>query len=327
MSFQLLTGADLDRLPVEANPWLWDDFLAPGMVTLLTSRWKAGKTTLLAALFAKMAAGGELAGSAVRAGRVVIVSEESPAMWGERRQRLGLGDHVSYFCRPFVARPTDAEWRAMVDVIAGIAADLVVIDPLAMVLPAGAENSPDLLLGTLTYLHRLTELGRAVMLLHHPRKAARADEMSPRGTGALSGFVDVLMTLDHVPSGERRRRLTTVSRRSTPGPRVIELSADGAEYALVTEVEPDDFDDGWPVLRMVMEDALEWLTRKRILAQWPEDHIRPSAITLWRWLDRAVAMGQLERKGSGRRQDPYKYSLPGKIHRREEVAALGPLWE
>jgi len=48
--------------------WLWGGYLAPGNVTLLTGLWRAGKTTLIAALLARMQAGGSLAGLAVRPG-------------------------------------------------------------------------------------------------------------------------------------------------------------------------------------------------------------------------------------------------------------------
>src|SRR5262245_38485074 len=47
------------RLAASAPPlaaWLWQGYLAPGAVTLLTSRWKAGKTTLASVLLARLGA-------------------------------------------------------------------------------------------------------------------------------------------------------------------------------------------------------------------------------------------------------------------------------
>jgi hypothetical protein len=61
--------ADLDASTAGPD-WLWHGYLAAGNVTLLTSPWKAGKTTLTAALLSRMAAG-ELAGSAVRPGKAL----------------------------------------------------------------------------------------------------------------------------------------------------------------------------------------------------------------------------------------------------------------
>src|SRR5262245_61260195 len=58
-------GTDLDHDPI-ALPWLWEGFLALGYVTLLTSQWKSGKTTLMSILLARLRTGGELAGLRVR---------------------------------------------------------------------------------------------------------------------------------------------------------------------------------------------------------------------------------------------------------------------
>src|SRR5262249_14111941 len=94
--FQALTFQDLlTAAPAVAVNWLWHGFLAPGNVTLLTSRWKAGKTTLVAALLARLSQGGTLAGLAVRPGRAVIVSEEGPQQWSIRGHRFAFGPNLA----------------------------------------------------------------------------------------------------------------------------------------------------------------------------------------------------------------------------------------
>ena len=70
--------ADLSAAAGAPQPWLWQGFLAPGAVTLLTTQWKAGKTTLAAVLLARLKAGGELAGLPLAAGGAVVASEEPP---------------------------------------------------------------------------------------------------------------------------------------------------------------------------------------------------------------------------------------------------------
>ena len=51
------------------------------------------------------------------------------------------------------------------------------------------------MLDALAPLRRLTSSGMAVLLLHHPRKEASADGRAARGSGALSGFADVLVEM------------------------------------------------------------------------------------------------------------------------------------
>src|SRR5262245_4077159 len=57
-------------------PCVWHGYLAHYSITLLTGQWKVGKTSLLAALPARMGEGGTLAGRTVTAGRAVVVTEE-----------------------------------------------------------------------------------------------------------------------------------------------------------------------------------------------------------------------------------------------------------
>ncbi len=61
MRAQAFRSIAMDSMPAEttsdAGRWLWDGFLMPGDLTLLTSRWKTGKTTLLAGLLQRLGTG------------------------------------------------------------------------------------------------------------------------------------------------------------------------------------------------------------------------------------------------------------------------------
>jgi hypothetical protein len=59
--------------------WLWHGYLAAGNITLLTSQWKSGKTTLLSVLLAKMAQGGVMAGLRVKPAKALGESIRSRA--------------------------------------------------------------------------------------------------------------------------------------------------------------------------------------------------------------------------------------------------------
>ena len=106
---------DLLRAGQTPTAWLWHGYLKPGTVTLLTSRWKSGKTTLLSVLLSRLASGGELAGRAVTPGKAVVVSEESPEQWAIRGRQLDFGRQVCWLCRPFRGKPTSEQWLALLD--------------------------------------------------------------------------------------------------------------------------------------------------------------------------------------------------------------------
>jgi hypothetical protein len=226
-----LAGLAAAAVPIS---WLWYGYLAPGNVTLLTSRWKAGKTTLVSVLLARLKAGGSLAGLPVAPARTVVVTEEPAARWIERSQRLDLGDAVSWQCRPFRTKPRMAEWLALIDRLGelrGRGIDLGVIDPLSEFLPGRNENSAGVMLEALLPLRRLTDAGMAVLLLHHPRRADSPAGCAGRGSGALLAYADILLEMyayPHAAETDRRRRLVGCSRfDDTPRQLVIELNAAG----------------------------------------------------------------------------------------------------
>src|SRR5207245_8098844 len=88
--------------------------------------------------------------------------------------------------------------------------DLVIMDTLAALLPGHAEMSAPKLLDCLLPLQALASRGPAVWLLHHPAKGKRADGQAARGSGALSGFADIIMEMTcfhRARSRDRRRRI------------------------------------------------------------------------------------------------------------------------
>src|SRR5262249_52012644 len=90
VDFSPLAMEELRRASAGQPGWLLQGYLAPGNVTLLTSQWKSGKTTLMSVLLSRMKTGGQFAGLPLRAGRATVVSEESPAHWVARSQHLDL---------------------------------------------------------------------------------------------------------------------------------------------------------------------------------------------------------------------------------------------
>src|SRR5205823_5793557 len=137
------SSADLDQAPRPID-WIWHGLLAPGKVTLLTSQWKTGKTTLLSLLLAHRDRGEPLAGLAVAPGMTAMVSEEPRDLWALRKQEHGFGSAPRFFFQPFLGPPTPDEQKVVIDRLVEIKKneplDLVMIDSLQSFLPKGVEN-------------------------------------------------------------------------------------------------------------------------------------------------------------------------------------------
>ncbi len=165
-----LSYADLQPAAQAQRDWLWQGYLLPGAVTLLTSLWKSGKSTLLAVLLSRLKTGGVLGGLPVRAGRAVVVSEESPELWWDRGLHLTLDGHVQWFCKPFQGKPTPDQW---LDLLAQVGRmhdrqplDLLAIDPLANLASMRTENDAAEMLKAMAPLQRLTSRGMSVLICH-----------------------------------------------------------------------------------------------------------------------------------------------------------------
>jgi len=325
---QLLTILSPDQWRQHAAAeWLWRGYVAAGNITLLASQWKAGKTTLLSALLARMRQGGDLAGLPVKAGRAVVLSEEGPSLWQMRDEQFHFGDHVGLVCRPFKGKPSEHEWTETMEELAArrtaTGLDMLVIDPLIAFLPGRNENSSTVVAEALLPLQRLTALGVAVLILHHTRKQVSADGKMARGSGALSGFADILMEMHWYrspESGDRRRRIQAWSRYAeTPRQLIVEWSEDGKDYLARGSRDDERFRTHWELLHAVLARADRKLTREQIRSHWPEGHKPPPPLSLWRWLNRAVAEGRVERDGTGSRYQPFRYWLKEK----EEDVSFG----
>jgi hypothetical protein len=145
-AFRLQALGGSRPLAAEMN-WLWRGYLAPGQLTLLTSLWKSGKTTLLSIRLSRLQEDGELLGLPVRPARALVLSEEGTDLWQRRRQRLVFGAHTDLISRPFAGKPSDADWRASIDhagtVLGTEGGRLLAIDTVATLLPSGVEANAD----------------------------------------------------------------------------------------------------------------------------------------------------------------------------------------
>src|SRR5262245_60931304 len=167
LDIRAVWDAELRNEPL-VQSWLWTGYLGPGIVTLLTSRAKCGKTTLLAALLARLRTGGAVAGQEVTTGKALVVSEEDERRWHARARRFDFRGQVCLICRPFRSKPAPQQWQALLDRILEMQREhqfaLIVFDTLTELLPRKCENDAGLMIDALLPLRALTAEGAAVLL-------------------------------------------------------------------------------------------------------------------------------------------------------------------
>jgi DNA-binding transcriptional ArsR family regulator len=300
-----ISELDTDTVGVE---WLWDGLLARGHVTDLVGYWKSGKSTLVAALLQRLADGGELAGQVVRPGKALVVSEEPRGKWLERREALALGDHVHVISRPFPKRPNHAEWHAFTSHITRLVVehgyDLVVFDSLPNLWCVRDENDASEVISALLPLQGVATAGCAVLLLRHPRKSDGSQATAGRGSGAIAGFVDIIIEMRRYDPDQLQdtRRVLSVYSRYEPHEVVIRWNGDGEYETLGT---PGAYSA--EAQRELLLEALAELgtaTTGELAKAVELPHSTAS-----KRLSELETAGRVVRRGAGKRGDPHRWSL------------------
>lgn len=220
--------------------WLWENYIAKGHITLLSALWKAGKSTLLRCLLSAMQTQEEFAGQPTFRRKVLIISEESPSEWVEKRQEFNLDDvdDVLIWARPVGQKFISKTWLEFVkytsDYCIENQVELVIVDTLSTFWPVDNENDAPQMMKCLVPLYNFTEKNIAVLLIHHFRKSGGGEATASRGSGALPGFVDNIIEFTRMEGANfknTQRLLRTYGRFSDVVPEVvIELDLNENKY-------------------------------------------------------------------------------------------------
>jgi hypothetical protein len=142
--------------------------------------------------------------------------------------------------------------------------------------------------------------------------------------------VDVIVELGKYGSlqtDRRRRKLFAVSRYpETPRTLVYEWAEDGTFHSL-GDPQSARFRDNWTVLRTILAKRKKAATHQELLMDRPAGDERPSASTLYEWLNRAYEQKLLRRFGGGRAKDPYVYRLENEDDEYLDRGELPPMKE
>lgn len=314
-SIQIVPASELKA--DEHIPWVWYGYLAIGHITLLSGYPKAGKSTLLAYLLHGMTKGSGL-GTFTPGNKILVVSEETPALWRDRRDALGFTDDVQFMLQPFLSRPNEKEWQGLCSRIAKEVQDkgykLVVFDTLASVSPVKDENDAAQMQAACLPLRRITAAGAAVMLIHHLRKSEGSEGTAARGSGALPGFGDIILEFRRydADADDNRRRLKAYSRfPETPKEVVYELTEDG--YKPIGTVGQTLASDRQDMIAGILPDKQPGYSAQDILDKWGEGAefvMKPSRVTLEKDLQAMIALGRVATIGKKQsKTNPLRYYL------------------
>ncbi|HEY4429234.1 MAG TPA: AAA family ATPase [Solirubrobacteraceae bacterium] len=300
-------GADELRSNTPAEPdWIWAGYLAPGSLTLLAAKPKAGKSTLGFAVSEAVAAGaGAFLGRTVRQGPVVYVSEESSATLAHKLPRL---ETLRVLTRE-AAWPKPS-WQELVagavQEVKRVGAVLLVVDTFAYwaALPRDAEKDAG---AAQEAMQPLVDAARDVATLVplHQRKGGGEDGEGVRGSGAIAGTADIVLELERTQQPRERVLLALSRYPTTPGSLVIHHDAATGAWAAIAEGERAD--------ARTVSDRLAILAALRdgdALTRGELEQAVGSPERQWHsTLDDLISGGDVHRDGRGVKGDPHRFSI------------------
>lgn len=311
----LITTLSSEQTPVD---WLWEGFLARGQFTLFASLWKAGKTTLICWLLKSIESQEQFIGKDTKSVNVLIISEESEALWAKRKEEYQFGTNIWLSCRPLNRKTNSQQWVQFISRTAEFCLenqiDFVIIDTLATFWPVRDENDATQVTSALLPLNSLLDMKLALMVIHHDRKSGGEEGTASRGSGALPAYADIIVEFRRFDPSKRedtRRIVKTYSRyEETPPELVLELTEQGYEVhgtkAQVIQKEKLSL-----VLDIVPFEPASYSIDK-ILSEWPEDEYGkpPHKTTMYRWLQKLKDLGSVRVVGSSMEHKADLWSKP-----------------
>ncbi len=203
-SLIVLGTADLDT--AEPRGYLLKGLISPAEISLWVGPPKCGKSFLLLYIAYMLSLGQSVFGRRVKQTRVLYVAAEGEGGIANRIRALRdqFGDSPAFH---FIAQPADLLHQSghLEDLklaVAGVGAQLIVLDTLSRLMAGGDENAP----GDMgTFIKNVGELrhdtGAHVAIVHHGTKASNGS--TPRGHSSLTGADDALIEVVRQPDGTR----------------------------------------------------------------------------------------------------------------------------
>jgi hypothetical protein len=296
----LLLSPDMETL------WTVDELLPEGGSSILASKPKVGKSTLLRALAYSVARGEMFLGRTTRQGPVIYLAlEEKDSEVKRHFKQMGATDE-NILIR--TAPVGEHGFERLKEAVQALAPSLVIIDPLLKFVRI--QNVNDYAEVTAA-LQPITDFMRTttghVILAHHMGKAERIGADGILGSVALFGGVDTAILLDR--SGPTRV-ISSEQRYGSNMKRAVLILNDETGRVSINGVDVVTRVDNSYDAKVLREVGSERLTEPEIKERVGGDQTETALA-----IRRQCVVGALIKTGRGVRGDPYRY---------ERAASLDP---
>ena len=303
------TGKQIeDEVPVDI-PWIVRPYIAAGAITEIDGKVKlAGKTTFAHDFVHSVLDGSTFLGQPTAKTKVVCLTEQPIVSFRiamDRAHLLGREDFTVLFWSDTIGTPWNKVAEATIKECKRTGAKLLIVDTLPQFagLAGDSENNAGDALKALRPLQKAAAGGIAVVIVRHERKSGGAVGDSARGSSAIAGAVDVIVSLRRLDGNHPRnvRILQVLSRFENHNDLLIELTEDGYR-SLGTP--------GESAKAQAAADLLSAIPKSKKKAATIVDLVKATGkprAQVQKLLDALIEAGEAARTGKGHKGSPCRY--------------------
>ncbi|MDB5038082.1 MAG: uncharacterized protein JWQ35_1610, partial [Bacteriovoracaceae bacterium] len=304
--YKLRTLREIFDEPEKQLPWIVDELLIAGGLSILGGKPKAGKSTLARYLALCVATGDKFLGRICEQGPVLYLAfEEIESEVKSHFKAMGATGDEPIYIHSLLAPKNGIEELGRI--AEEFKPRLIIIDTLFRLVKVNDLNDYAKVTNALEpLLAAARQIGGHVMCVHHLNKGGGADSDTGDailGSTAIFGTVDAGL---FVKKSEKYRTLASVQRYGKNIPETVlvydEVTRRFDEGKSKSEVEFKElekqiidvlFQASAPLSREALEDQVEGQTGRKRNA-----------------LKSLVFLGRIEKLGKGGKSDPFRYQLP-----------------
>lgn len=212
---KVMTTRTYTESQTERDDWIVEDFLAPGAYTEIIGVMKEGKSTFVGGLLRSVTTGIAFLGRPTRKTKALWLTEQAGMSFKKtvERAQLQASDDILVLT---IADTYGLSWQSAaeeaVDIAVENGAGILIVDTLARLAGITEEDESSSVL-TLNPFLRARAAGIAVVFVRHGRKAGGAVNVAARGSGAITGEMDICLLIRATQGvGSDYRLLEGVSR-------------------------------------------------------------------------------------------------------------------
>jgi hypothetical protein len=299
----------------EAIEWLVQGYIAEGGITVLSAKVKMGKTTLATRLVQAILSNKPFLGVRTKRTPIVYLTEQPRVSFKVALRQANLMDErdlrILYFNKT-IGIPWATVAAGAAEECKRLNAKFLIVDTLAQFagLIGDSENDSGAVLEAVRPMQEIAGTGVAVLILYHDRKSGGEVGEATRGSSALPGAADVVLSLRRLDGNSRKslRVIQSLSRFSeTPEELVIELTDQGY-IALGEKADVALQQARQAILATVPTSEAEAMTLEEIT-----EAAKTARSTSQRALEELVSGGKIQKVGTGRKGSAFRYFRPEKV--------------